>query len=291
MERIVATNTERVTVKKTWKLYLGGAFVRSESGRYLTTDDGEHYCHASRKDVRDAVSAALKAQPGWAARTAYNRGQILYRLAEVLETRRCELLASLTRGGAQSAAAEREVDAAIDRVVGYAGWADKLAAVLSTSNPVAGPHFGFTVVEPTTIVGVVAPLRPALLGLVGCICPIIVSGNAVVVAPSDEDPRTAVTLAEALATCDLPGGVVNLLTGESQATGSVLAKHQGVRALDLWNLPDDVARELELSAADNVKRVSRRSLTEEQWYDDQTLSPGWISRFVEHKAIWHPVGV
>lgn len=270
-------------------MYVGGAFVRSESARYLSTADGEHYAHGSRKDVRDAVAAALKAGPGWKTRSAYNRGQILYRLAEVLEARRGELETVLKRSGAENV--EREVDASVDRVVSYAGWADKLAAVLSSSNPVAGPHFGFTVPEATGLVAVIAPDRPSLLGLVGSLCPIVISGNTAVALVSEADPRTAITFAEALATCDLPGGVINLLTGPRGELAPVLARHQGVRALDLWNVEGEEAQELEKAAADNVKRVSRRVFAELDWYDSSCNSPGWISRFIEHKAIWHPVGV
>ena len=280
----------RLGVRKTWKLYIGGAFVRSESGRYLVTEDGsENYARASRKDVRDAVKAAIAALGGWKRRTAYNRGQILYRLAEVLEGRRAELTASLAAGGSDSA--ESEVDAATDRVVAYAGWADKYQSLFASSNPVAGPHFGFTVPEPVGVVGVVAPERPALLGLVGSLCPIIASGNTAVVLGSEADPRTVLTLAECLATSDLPGGVANLLTGLRSELLPHLAKHMGVRALDLWDVADSDAEGLESAAADNVKRVSRRSLDSAGWLDDQaTTSPSWIERFVESKTVWHPMG-
>ncbi len=280
----------RLSVKKTWKLYIGGAFVRSESGRYLqTADKQDNYARASRKDVRDAVKAAVAAQPGWAGRTAYNRGQILYRLAEVLEGRRDELIASLTLGGASDAAAE--VDATIDRAVSYAGWTDKVHALLGTHNPVSGPHFGFSIPEPVGVVACVAPDRPALLGLVGAICPIIATGNTLVVLASELDPRTALVLAESLATSDVPGGVVNILTGSRDELAEHMAKHQGVRALDLWNIDGEAAKQLELLATENVKRVTRRLQPAEAWYDaDECTSLTWLSSFLEIKTVWHPMG-
>lgn len=281
----------RLRVKKTWKLYIGGAFVRSESGRYLVTGDGEeNFPRASRKDFREAVKHAVSAQPGWAGKTAMNRGQILYRLAEVLESRRAELVASLEGGGASRP--DDEVRASIDRTVSYAGWSDKFQSLLATSNPVASPHFGFSVPDPVGAVGIVAPERPSLLGLLGSICPAIVSGNTVVVLASEKDPRTALSLAEAIATSDVPSGVVNLLTGQRAELSSHFASHRGLRALDLWNVDDDTARALEEAAAENVKRVARRSLEEDEWYDgDRTTSPQWIHRFVETKTVWHPMGV
>lgn len=292
------SNPARLGVKKTWKMYIGGAFVRSESGRYLVTQDGsENFCRASRKDVRDAVKAAVGAQPGWRKRTAMNRGQILYRLAEVLEARRTELEASLARaaagqngntpGGSDVA---QEVDTAIDRVVCYAGWADKFQSLLSSSNPVAGPHFGFSVPEPVGVVGILAPERPSLLGLVGAVCPVIVSGNTCVVAASDRDPRTAVAVAECLATSDFPGGVINILTGTRNELAESLVRHKGVRAVDLWNVDGEQAKQLEVFAADNVKRVQRRVYEELDWYDARTEGPGFIESFVEIKTVWHPMG-
>jgi acyl-CoA reductase-like NAD-dependent aldehyde dehydrogenase len=280
----------RLGVKKTWKLYIGGAFVRSESGRYLITSDGaDNYPRASRKDARDAVKAAIAARGGWSGRTAYNRGQILYRLAEVLEGRRAELADSLSRGGV--ADPDREIDASIDRAVSYAGWSDKFQSLFASSNPVAGPHFGFSIPEPMGVVAIAAPDEPVLLGLVGSICPVIVSGNVAVVVASEHDPRTPLTLAECLATSDLPGGVVNLLTGTRTELLSHLAKHMGVRALDLWNIEGETAAELERVAADNVKRVTRRTLSADDWYDEAGgTSPTWIENFIETKTVWHPMG-
>lgn len=280
----------RLGVKKTWKMYLGGAFVRSEAGHYLVTHDGiDNYPRGSRKDTRDAIKAALSALPGWSGRTAYNRGQILYRLAEVMEARAAELTECLRRGGAE--APERELGAAIDRVVSYAGWSDKFQSIFASSNPVAGPHFGFSIPEPVGVVGVAAPDRPALLGLVGSVCPVIVSGNTAVVVASESDPRTPLVLAECLATSDLPGGVVNLLTGFRTELLPHIAKHLGVRALDLWNIEGEDAVSLERDAADNCKRVARRTLAAEAWFDaERGSSPAMIGRFVETKSIWHPMG-
>jgi len=280
----------RLSVRKTWKLYVNGAFVRSESGRYLVTADGvDNYPWSSRKDGRDAVTAAQGAQRGWAGKTAYNRGQILYRLGEVMEGRRAELSESLSRGG--TADADREVDAAIDRVVSYAGWSDKYQSLFASSNPVSGPHFGFSIPDAMGVVAVAAPDRPSLLGLVGSVCPIIVSGNTAVVLVSEPDPLTALLWAECLATSDLPNGVVNLLSGKRAEVLPHLAKHMGVRALDLWSLPEDVATQIETLAADNVKRVSRREWDAEGWFDESRgVSPGNIERFVETKTVWHPMG-
>ena len=262
----------RLDVRKTYKLYIGGEFPRSESGRSYEAE-GANVARASRKDVRDAVKAARGAQGGWAGRTAYNRGQVLYRMAEMMEARRA-LLAGLCDGDA-------EVDAAIDRMVWYAGWADKLAQVLGSSNPVSGPYFNFTVPEPTGVVGILAPESPALLGLVSRVAPAIVGGNAVVVVASESRPLAAVELAEALATSDLPGGVVNILTGFKGELGPWLAGHMDVNAIDVGGMNGDAA-ELERLAAENVKRVVRGS------GDGQSL---WeISAFLELKTIWHPIG-
>jgi acyl-CoA reductase-like NAD-dependent aldehyde dehydrogenase len=262
----------RLGVRKTYKLYVGGEFPRSESGRSYEVE-GANVARASRKDLREAVRAARAAFPGWAGRTAYNRGQVLYRAAEMMEARRA-LLAGLCEG-------EAEVDAAVDRMVWYAGWADKLAQVLGSSNPVAGPYFNFTVPEPTGVVGILAPERPALLGLVSRIAPAIVGGNAVVAVASESKPLAAVELAEALATSDLPGGVVNLLTGFAEELAPWLAGHMDVNALDLAGANGDVA-ELERLAAENVKRVVRGSADEQSLWE--------IAAFLELKTVWHPIG-
>jgi acyl-CoA reductase-like NAD-dependent aldehyde dehydrogenase len=262
----------RLPVAKTYKLYVGGSFPRSESGRTYEVE-GANVARASRKDLRDAVRAARKAQPGWASLTAYNRGQVLYRVAEMLEGRRAEFT--------ELVGDEAEVTAAVDRWIWYAGWADKLAQVLGASNPVAGPYFNFTVPEPTGVVAVIAPEEPPLDGLVSRIVPALVGGNAVVAVASERHPLAAIELAEAVATSDVPGGVVNILTGFREELGPVLAGHMDVNAIDLTGA-DGLAPELERLAADNVKRVIRGTSGEQ--------SPYTIERFLELKTVWHPVG-
>ena len=261
----------RLAVRKTYKLFIGGAFPRSESGRTLELE-GYNVARASRKDAREAVVAARKAFGGWSAATAYNRGQVLYRLAETMETR--------TAAFASACSGRREVARAIDRVVWYAGWADKLAQVLGSANPVAGPYFNFTIPEPTGVVAVVAPEEPALDGLVARVAPALVGGNAVVVVASDAHPLAAIELAEAVATSDVPGGVVNVLTGMREELAPVLAAHMDVNAIDVTGADGDVAA-LEVLAAENVKRVVRAR-------DDR--SPWEIASFMELKTVWHPIG-
>ena len=263
----------RLPVRKTYKLFIGGEFPRSESGRTYEAE-GQNVARASRKDVRDAVRVARSAFPKWAGMTAYNRGQVLYRVAEMMEARRTEF-ADLCSG-------PKEVDRSIDRFVWYAGWADKLAQVIGSSNPVAGPYFNFTVPEPQGVAGILAPQEPALAGLVSRLAPALVGGNAVVVVASEPHPLAAVELAEALATADVPGGVVNILTGLREELAPVLAAHMDVNALDVSGADGEVG-ELERLAADNVKRVVRGAA------DDQSA---WeISRFLELKTVWHPIGV
>ncbi len=262
----------RLEVKKTYKLFVGGAFPRSESGRSYEVEGANVAC-ASRKDVRDAVRAAREAFPKWAGMTAYNRGQVLYRVAEMLEARGPEF-EPLCDGRA-------EVERSIDRLVWYAGWSDKLAQVLGSSNPVAAPYFNFTVPEPTGVVGVLAPDGPPLAGLLSRLVPVLVGGNAAVVIASEQRPLAAIELAEVLATSDLPGGVANILTGRRGELAPVLAAHMDVNALDLTGA-DGPAAELERLAAGNVKRVVRAG-------DEQ--SPWEIAAFLELKTVWHPVGV
>jgi acyl-CoA reductase-like NAD-dependent aldehyde dehydrogenase len=261
----------RIPVRKTYKLYIGGAFPRSESGRTYEAE-GQNVARASRKDARDAVKAARGAFPKWTGATPYNRGQVLYRLAEMMETRSADL--------ARVCSGQREVARAIDRVVWYAGWADKLPQVLGGANPVAGPYFNFTVPEPTGVVAILAPDQLALDGLVSRIAPVIVSGNAAVVVASENKPLAALELAEAIATSDLPGGVVNLLTGLRSELAPILASHMDVNAIDLTGAGDETA-ELEVLAADNVKRVVRAGSEQSPWE---------ISAFLELKTVWHPVG-
>ena len=263
----------RLPVRKTYKLFVGGAFPRSESGRTYEAE-GQNVARASRKDVRDAVRAARGAFPKWAAMTAYNRGQVLYRLAEMMEARHAEL-AELCSGAG-------EVERSIDRVVWYAGWTDKLAQVLGSSNPVAGPYFNFTVPEPTGVVGVLCPEEPALLGLVTRLLPPLVGGNAVVLVASESRPLAAVEFSEAVATADVPSAVVNVLTGLKHELAPVLASHMDVNALDLAGADGDVA-ELERAAAANVKRVVFGAADRQ--------SPWEIAPFLEFKTVWHPIGV
>ena len=262
----------RLPVKKTYKLYIGGSFPRSESGRSYEAE-GANVALASRKDIRDAVRAAREGFSKWAEMTAYNRGQVLYRVAEMMEGRRGQF-AELTGG-------EAEVDDAVDCWVWYAGWADKLGQVLGSSNPVAGPYFNFTVPEPTGVVGIVAPEEPPLAGLVARVAPALVGGNAVVVVASERRPLAAVTLAEVLATSDVPGGVVNVLTGRKSELCPVLAGHMDVNAIDLAGVEDDRA-ELERLAADNVKRVVRNGEGQSPWH---------AAAFLEQKTVWHPIGL
>ena len=262
----------RLPVKKTYKLYIGGEFPRSESGRSYEAE-GHNIARASRKDLRDAVRVARQAFPGWAGRTAYNRGQIVYRAAEMMEARRADLAAAAT--------GTEEVDAAVDRLVWYAGWADKLAQALGSANPVAGPYFNFTVPEPTGVVGILCPDEPPLQGIVTRIAPALVAGNTVVAVASERHPVAAIELAEALATSDFPAGVVNILTGQQAELAPWLASHMDVNAIDVTGANGDVA-ELERSAAENVKRVVRGAADGESLWD--------IAAVVELKTVWHPIG-
>ncbi|OLB73914.1 MAG: aldehyde dehydrogenase [Actinobacteria bacterium 13_2_20CM_2_71_6] len=283
----------RLAIRKTYKLFVGGAFPRSESGRsyVVTSVNGDFLANAalaSRKDVRDAVVAARAAVPKWAGATAYHRGQILYRIAEMLEGRRSQFVdevAAVETGDAVST-----VDAAIDRWVWYAGWADKLAQVYGSANPVAGPFFNLSAPEPTGVVGIVAPPDSALLGLVSVLAPAIVSGNTAVVLAAEERPLPAITLAEVLATSDLPGGVVNLLTGRVAETAPWLAGHLDVNALDLTGVTDPgLATDLERDAAENLKRVRRPSPTAADWYAEPGIDR--MVAYLETKTVWHPKGV
>ena len=286
----------RLAVRKTYKLFIGGAFPRSESGRtyVVTSHDGDFLANAalaSRKDVRDAVRAARAAVGKWSGATAYNRGQILYRIAEMLEGRRAQFVDEVRASGASGPGdAESTVDAAIDRWVWYAGWADKVAQVYGNANPVAGPFFNLSSPEPTGVVGVVAPQSSPLLGLVGVLAPVIVTGNTAVVLAAEDRPLPAISLAEVLATSDLPGGVVNVLTGRVAETAPWLASHMDVNALDLTGVDDpQLAADLERTAADNLKRVIRPSAAPVDWYADPGLSR--LTPFLETKTVWHPKGL
>ena len=284
---------ERLAVRKTYKLYIGGAFPRSESGRSYPALDASgkvmaRPARASRKDLRDAVRAARAAWKDWSEATAYNRGQVLYRVAELMEGRRDQFVGELEATGASSQRAGREVAAAIDRWVWYAGWCDKVHHVMGTVNPVAGPYFDFTFPESTGVVGVVAPDEPALLGLVSRLAPVIVSGNTSVVLASERWPLPAVSLCEVLATSDVPGGVVNLLTGYVKELVPWLASHLDVNAIDLTGVPDDLVPEVEAAAAGNVKRTVRDCSID--WFGDSAQSPYAIIDFMEMKTVWHPMG-
>ena len=287
------TTSDRLRVRKTYKLYVGGAFPRSESGRSypVTNPAGEllaHAAQASRKDVRDAVVAARKAFPGWSAATAYNRGQVLYRIAEMLDGRREQFAAEVRNAeGGSAAAALATVAQAIDRWVWYAGWADKYAQVTGSANPVAGPYFNFSLPEPTGVVGALAPQESSLLGLVSVLAPIITTGNATVVVASRERPLPAVSLTEVLATSDLPGGVVNVLTGYPGELAPWLASHRDVNAVDLTGVDPADRPALQQAAADNVKRVYAPA--DEDWRSDPSTAR--LAAFIETKTVWHPVEV
>jgi len=290
--RTSTVTASRIAVRKTYKLYIGGMFPRSESGRsYVVTDHKGGFLAnaalASRKDARDAVTAARKAFGGWSAATAYNRGQVLYRVAELLEGRRAQFIAETRNAeGIGARQAETTVDAAIDRWVWYAGWADKLAQVRGAANPVAGPYFNFSLPEPTGVVAVIAPQASSLLGFVSVVAPAVVSGNTVVALASECRPLPAVSLSEVLATSDVPGGVINVLTGRTAEITPWLASHMDVNAVDLCGASGPLADDLAVAAAENLKRVVKPG--DKDW----TLAPGLerMLAYLETKTVWHPAG-
>ncbi|MGW7351448.1 aldehyde dehydrogenase family protein [Streptomyces sp. Z26] len=299
------TAAARLGVLKTYKLHVGGKFPRSESGRvYEVTDSKGNWLanapQASRKDARDAVSAARKAFGGWSGATAYNRGQVLYRVAEMLEGRREQFTAEVAQAeGVSKAKAAARVDAAVDRWVWYAGWSDKVTQIAGGANPVAGPYFNLSSPEPTGVVAVLAPQESSLLGLVSVLAPVIVTGNTAVLVTSERRPLPALSLAEVLATSDVPGGVVNVLSGRTGELGTPLAAHQDVNAIDLTGAGPELARDLEIAAADNLKRVLRPARTDAAAADparpaeeDWSADPGThrMLPFLETKTVWHPVG-
>jgi acyl-CoA reductase-like NAD-dependent aldehyde dehydrogenase len=283
----------RLRVRKTYKLAIGGAFPRSESGRSYPVYDstGEllaHAAQASRKDVRDAVVAARKALPGWSGATAYNRGQVIYRVAEMLDGRRDQFAAEVAAAEGRSLEDALElVDASIDRIVWYAGWADKFAQVAGSANPIAGPYFNFSIPEPTGVVGIMAPQDSSLLGLVSVLAPVLCTGNSAVVVTSQTRPLPAVSLSEVLATSDLPGGVANVLTGFTAELGPWLASHRDVNAIDLTGVAPGERVALQRAAADNVKRVY---IADDSDFEGE---PGTerLTAFVETKTVWHSIGV
>ena len=287
----------RLSVRKTYKLYINGEFPRTESGRYyaVMSKGGEllaNACRGSRKDLRNAVQAARKAQGGWAGKTAYNRGQILYRIAEVCEARAAELVDELRRAGSSAAEAKREVEQVVDRWVYYAGWSDKYSQIIGSVNPVAGPYFNFTFPEPTGVVGVVAPEEPSLLGLVSRIAPAIVGGNVVVAITSESKPLAAITLAECFETSDVPPAVINLISGMKSELVPWLAAHMDVNAIDTTGVVAEGVAKVQQTAAENVKRVVHFDGATIGW-DDARLSqsPYAIFDFQDMKTVWHPMGM
>lgn len=287
----------RLDVRKTYKLFVNGAFARSESGRSdvvgAGTDDSANVARASRKDLRDAAVAARAAFGRWSALTAMNRGLILYRLAEMMDARRGEFVERLRLGmKLEEAAALRETVAAIDRTLWYAGWCDKYVAVLSSRNPVAGPYYNYSTPEPMGVVGVVAPDEPSLLGLVSAVVPPLVSGNTVVAIASEIDPRTAIVFAECLATCDLPAGAANVLTGRRIEIAPHLARHMDINALEAYGLDAPFAAELERLSADNLKRTRMVGVpSAAEWFAPEAQDLAHVAAFVEIKTIWHPAGI
>jgi len=285
--------SKRVAVPKTQKLFIGGAFTRSESGRTYALDFDKTHVNvalASRKDIRDAATAARSAWPGWSARSAYNRGQIVYRLAEMMEARREQFADCLHDSGRSRAAAAREFENAADLVVWYAGWCDKIDQAFSTKNPVSSPHFNVSSPEPTGVVGVVAPAIAGLFGLAASVVPALCGGNTVVVLASESDPMSAIAFAEAVATCDVPAGVLNILTGSRAASAPHLAAHMDVNALGLWDCDAKLAKQLQIAAIENVKRVRAYALVDKN-ARTEALSPHRILDFMEIKTVWHPAGV
>ena len=287
----------RLDVKKTYKLYIGGKFPRSESGRYLPAKSpaGAHldnFAHASRKDFRDAVVAARAAVDGWGKATAYNRGQILYRAAEMLQNRAAELVAEIARStGVSAAKAKREVTLAIDRLVHFAGWTDKYQQIFGSVNPVATSHFDFTTPEPTGVVVVLAPDEPSLLALVSLIAPVILSGNTAIVVASEKFPLPAATFAEILATSDLPGGVVDILTGKRAELVTHIASHMDVNAILDGAGDAGLSAKLQAGTAINLKRYAKHSLAPADWFTSKVEDPYWILNTVEMKTAWHPIGL
>jgi acyl-CoA reductase-like NAD-dependent aldehyde dehydrogenase len=284
---------DRIDVRKTHKMFIDGNFARSESGRTynLTTQDSKesiNICHASRKDFRDSVSAAKNALSGWSARTAYNRAQIIYRCAEILEGRSAQFIEELRAQGLNPEDAHKEVRKSIDLLVYYAGWADKYGQLFSSVNPVSAPYFNFTVLEATGVVAIIAPQESGLLGIIAAIAPALVGGNTCVTLISQERPLCASSLAETLHTSDIPAGVVNLLTGFRSELIEPFATHMEVNALLYFGEDNDEITQIETNAAENVKRVS--ICTKQDWKDESSLSPYAILRTQESKTTWHPIG-
>lgn len=292
----MSTNDERVPVYKTYKLYIGGEYPRTESGRYLQIEDHKgnfvaNICHASRKDFRDAVVVAREALDGWFGRSAFNRGQILYRMGEMLEARKDGFVSQLVDSlGYSKDEAESEVQTAIDRLIWYAGWSDKFEQVFGSTNPVASEHFNFTLPEPTGVIALMAPENAPLLGLISSLAPLIVSGNTVVAIVDNDAPQVAIEFAEVLNNSDLPGGVVNLLTGKRDELVGHVGGHKDVDGLVAYGADGEQEEQLALEGAESVKRVKFKD-DPDDWTSDECQSPYWILPFVEFKTNWHPVGV
>lgn len=285
---------ERIDVKKTYKMYIGGNFPRSESGRTYKALDSEgdliaNACQGSRKDFRDAVKVARGAFEGWSSRSAYNRGQILYRIAEMMEDRRDQFMKELGPAGLTTIEAEAAINAAIDRCIYYAGWTDKYQQVFGSINPVASSHFNFSMLEPTGVVAAFAPEKSPLLGLVSVIAPIIAGGNTCVILASEKSPLPAISFSEVLNSSDVPGGVVNILTGFREELAEHFSTHMDVNAMCYTDdLPKEMKKMIDKNASLNVKRIVKRSI--EDWYDEEAQSPYFITDFQETKTTWHPVG-
>jgi acyl-CoA reductase-like NAD-dependent aldehyde dehydrogenase len=289
--------SKRLDVRKTYKLFIGGNFVRSESGRYLQARSTagqrlDNFCHASRKDFRDAVVSARAAFDGWAQRSAYLRGQILYRAAEMLQNRAAELVQEISRStGVSKSTANREVTLAIDRLVYFAGWTDKYSQIFGSVNPVASSHFNFTTPEPTGVVAILAPDEPALLPLVSLLAPVILSGNTAVAVASEKHPLPALTFAEILATSDFPAGVVNVLSGKRADLLSHIASHMDVNAICDGTGTPEAGAKLQAGTALNLKRYASHALAGKEWFSSKAENPYWILDTIEFKTAWHPIGL
>lgn len=288
--------SDRIEVKKTYKTYIGGNFPRTESGRYYKVFDGDdnvlaNACRCSRKDVRDAVVEARKAADGWSSRSAYNRGQILYRIAEMLETRKAQFVDELETIGYKTKQAKAEVNASIDRLIYYAGWSDKYQQVFGSINPVASSHFNFSMLEPMGVINIWAPEEPPLLGLISVMAPVIVGGNSCVILASGKYPLSAVSFAEVLNSSDVPGGVINILTGFRDELLEHMTTHMDVNAFFYTdsNLDQESRKQIDENGTLNLKRVIRKPI--EDWHDEEAQSPYFITDFQETKTTWHPVGI
>ncbi|MEO1022568.1 MAG: aldehyde dehydrogenase family protein [Bacteroidota bacterium] len=285
---------DRIDVRKTYKTFVGGQFPRSESGRFYKVFDEQNEllanaCLCSRKDVRDAVKTARSAAAGWMGRSAYNRGQILYRIAEILEDRREQFQKELTPIGFTASEAEADINASIDRLIYYAGWTDKYQQVFGSVNPVASAHFNFSMMEPTGVVGILAPEQSPLLGLISVIAPVIAGGNTCVVLASEQYPLAAITFGEVLQASDVPGGVVNILTGKKEELVEHFASHMDVNSLMYTDIFEhEMTKQIDILASENVKRVIKRTITD--WYADEAQSPYFLLNVQETKTTWHPVG-